>query len=136
LFLSPLDAKIYNSKESFWIRNGGINTVKSFPSHRIGQDYYDWISTLPYYFEVEDYLLVHAGFNFRNSTPFDDLTAMLWTREWYDDLDKKWLGNRIIIHGHTPTRRQILEERLQNISEIPIVNIDCGCYYSKEAKAF
>ncbi len=131
-----LDAKVYKSEEPFWMRHGGTDTVKSFPNYLVGQQYYHWIMTLPYYFETEGYLLAHAGFNFRNGAPLDDINAMIWIRGWYDDLDKEWLKNRVIIHGHTPTRRPILEERLHNITEVPIVNIDCGCYYSKDGLGF
>lgn len=131
-----LDSKIYGAKEPMWLRNGGLQTVESFPHSVVSKDYYDWIISLPYYFDIQDYLLVHAGFNFRDRTPLDDKQAMMWIRDWYRELDKKWLDGRIIIHGHTPTRRPILEERLQNIIETPIVNVDCGCYYDKEGLGF
>ena len=124
-----IDAKVYKSKEAFWMRHGGTNTVESFTGNVVGQDYYHWMMTLSHYFVTEDYLLVHAGFNFRNNTPLEDVDAMIWIRGWYDDLDRDWLGKRVIIHGHTPTIRTRLEDSLQNILEIPIVNVDCGCYY-------
>lgn len=131
-----LDAQLSKMKESFWMRHGGANSVKSFPDNIIDRDYYDWMSSLPFYLETEDYLLAHAGFNFKNSNPLEDIDAMIWIRNWYDDLDKVWLGERFIVHGHTPTRRPILEERLQNISEVPIINVDCGCCYNKEGLGF
>ncbi len=131
-----LDSRIYSGKEPFWLRNGGTDTISSFPNNFVSQDYFNWISTLPYYFEMHDYLLVHAGFNFKYRKPLEDRDAMIWIRNWYDELDKEWLNNRIIIHGHTPTRRPVLEERLENLSEVPVVNIDCGCFYEKEGLGF
>jgi len=131
-----LDAKIHNDKAPMWLMNGGAETVESFPNDFVQDDYFNWIMGLPYYFELDDYLLVHAGFNFRDRTPFHDITAMLWIRNWYEDLNRHWLGERVIIHGHTPTKRPILKERLKNISEVPIVNVDCGCYFSKEGLGF
>ncbi len=131
-----LNSKIYKSEEPFWLRHGGTDTVKSFPNHSVSRDYFDWITTLPYYFETEGYLLVHAGFNFKYNKPLDDRDAMIWIRGWYDDLDREWLNNRVIIHGHTPTKRPVLEERLDNIEEVPIVNVDCGCYYNREGLGF
>ncbi len=131
-----LNSKIYKAEEPFWLRHGGTDTVKSFPNHSVSRDYFDWITTLPYYFETEGYLLVHAGFNFKYNKPLDDRDAMIWIRGWYDDLDREWLNNRVIIHGHTPTKRPVLEERLDNIEEVPIVNVDCGCYYNREGLGF
>jgi len=131
-----LDAKIHNDKEPMWLRNGGKETIESFPNNIVNNDYFNWIISLPYYFETQDYLLVHAGFNFRDYTPFHDSTAMMWIRNWYDDLNRNWLGNRFIIHGHTPTRKPILEERLKNISKMPVVNVDCGCCFEKEGLGY
>ncbi|MEL6356632.1 MAG: metallophosphoesterase family protein, partial [Bacteroidota bacterium] len=52
-----------------WLNSGGYATMDSY---RIsGEDYHQdlhqhlqWMTSLPFYIELEDYLLVHAGINF------------------------------------------------------------------------
>lgn len=117
--------------QNVWLQKVGLKTMASFPEGRIADEYFRWIEELPLYFETEDYLMVHAGINFANEDIFEDKEALVWIRDWYDDLDKNKLDGRIIIHGHTPTARPVLEERLTDLSAVPIVNIDCGCFYEK-----
>lgn len=126
-----IKSRVNAGERAMWLRHGGLETIDSFPDRRVPQEYFYWMMSLPHYFETDDYLLVHAGFDFTKEEPFEDISAMLWIRKWYQNLDKKKAGGRVIIHGHTPTPRPVLEKRLQNLVEQPIVNIDCGCYYDK-----
>ncbi|OAV46086.1 metallophosphoesterase family protein [Lewinella sp. 4G2] len=87
----------------------------------------DWMNALPYYHETEGYILVHAGLNTRATYPFKDTNAMLWERYWYDYVDYNWLGNRTILHGHTPTRRLEMTKYLANLAENQYLDIDGGC---------
>ena len=61
--------------------------------------------------------------NFGPEDIFEDREAMLWIR--YFPVDKRKLGNRKIIHGHTP---RPLEEVVNPESE-DVFNIDSGCVY-------
>ena len=87
----------------------------------------DWMNALPYYLETEGYILVHAALNTRASRPFQDTEAMLWERYWYDWIDYSWLGNRTIVHGHTPIRRLMIEKMLSNLKDNQYLDIDGGC---------
>ena len=55
-------------------------------AHHIPQPYIDWCAQLPYYFEVDNYLLVHAGFDFNNADPLQDTYSMMWIRNWRMDI--------------------------------------------------
>jgi serine/threonine protein phosphatase 1 len=94
--------------------------------------YIDWIERLEYYFELDDYILVHAGLNFLRKDPLADLKEMMWVRRWYDQIDRQWLGKRIIVHGHTPTRKTAIENSLKILDHLPVIDIDAGCFYETE----
>ena len=118
-----------------WRANGGTVTLESFGSlydlKRIPKRYWEFCESLPYYFELESHILVHAGFNFEHPDgPLADEDAMIWIRNWYRDLDRDWLGDRIIIHGHTPRNRREIETWPMVKHDIPILNIDCGCFFT------
>ena len=52
---------------------------------------------LDYYFELDKYILVHAGMNFNIDNPFEDLRSMIWVRNFKVDFNKT--EGRRIIHG-------------------------------------
>ena len=101
-----------------------VNSVKLIPDV-----YIDWMNALPYYFELEDYILVHAGLNFRSAFPLEDEAEMIWIRHWYDDIDKEVLGDKIVVHGHTPTRQLEIKRSIRQLDEIPAIDIDAGCVF-------
>ncbi|MFT7120475.1 MAG: serine/threonine protein phosphatase 1 [Neolewinella sp.] len=89
-----------------------------------------WILGLPYYHETPGYILVHAGLNFKESAPLDAKYDMLWIRNWYGEVDKDWLGDRIIVHGHTPERLDSVKEGIRLMADKQRVCIDSGCALS------
>ncbi len=95
------------------------------------QDVVSWINDLPYYLETPGYLLVHAGLNFRHAYPLQDQEAMLWIRYWYDETDLKFLGDRIIVHGHTPQPQFATEADIQQLKFQQRICIDTGCSHSE-----
>lgn len=56
---------------------------------------------LPYYYELDKFYLVHAGFNLKIEKPFTDSHAMAWVRNFRID---DTLNGRRIYFGHTPTK--------------------------------
>ena len=71
--------------------------------------------------------MVHAGFNFRSQSPFEDYEEMLWIRDWKPEMH--WLGNKRVIHGHTPVYKEISLEAIHN--EYPVIPLDNGCVFSQ-----
>lgn len=93
------------------------------------ESYFLWMKALPYYFTTEDFILVHAGLNFGAENPLEDKREMIWIRYWYDDIDPQWLGDRIIVHGHSPTKQLDIKRSIEELIDIPAVNIDAGCVF-------
>ena len=121
-----LDSIKGGDAEEQWLSNGGEETLESFgiTSYRdMGPGYQDFFKKTRYYLVNGPYIFVHAGLNFGPEDPFEDRDAMLWIR--YFPVDKRKLGNRIIIHGHTPAP---LEE-IVNPERDDVYNLDAGCVY-------
>lgn len=128
----PNTEEAYNWKERF----GGDATLRSFgctTEQEIDTKYIDLLQSMDYYREYENLILVHAGLNLTLARPLLDYEAMLWLR--YDDqegqIDTSWLGDRMIVHGHTPYPRQKICEQLEERQAVPIVGIDNGCVYQQ-----
>ena len=78
---------------------------------------------------LDDYILVHAGINFADPDPFADKFSMRWIRDWYGTLDKGLVGNRTILHGHTPIKSPAMDAQFQNMAENQYLDIDGGCVF-------
>jgi serine/threonine protein phosphatase 1 len=96
----------------------------------IPKEYFEWMRQLPRYLLLPDYVLVHAGLNFREEDPLSDTHNMLWIRPygWYNHINHDWLNGRLVVHGHTPQRLAELRSFADNYAEMPVQNIDAGCF--------
>ena len=129
-----LDALYDRKKHNRFLKNGGKITLQSFGVQHVDEIpevYLQFFKETKFYFEVDNYLLVHAGFNFKKKEPFKDHHSMMWIRDY--DINEKILGDRIIIHGHTPEKKKDIKAQF-NKSKIPkVINIDSSCvYYPKK----
>ena len=61
---------------------------------------------------------------------------MMWIRNWYPKIKKDWLGDRIIVHGHTPTSAIGIRENLNKITEKSTMIIDGGCVYDRPSLGY
>jgi serine/threonine protein phosphatase 1 len=88
---------------------------------KLMEKYFHFFNNLPYYYELEDYYLVHAGFNFKSEKPFENRTAMLWLR--YFNPPSEMLNGKKVIHGHDPVpMRTIVEHINRGYATIPLDN--------------
>lgn len=129
-----IQARHHSGAKNMWIKNGGFETLQSFNTvdvRDVSLDYFSWMVQLPLYFEVENYILVHAGLRFGVGDVLDHKEAMLWQRNWYNNIDYEWLGNRMIVHGHTPIFTKFIKAQLSQLSSKQYLDIDNGCCYSK-----
>ena len=116
-----------SNRENFnhWVQNGGSATLKSFgieSYNELDSKYKTFFYETQYYFETGNYILVHAGLNFKDD-PFQDTHAMMWIRGFRVDENK--LAGRIIVHGHTPIPWEVIRKQAgQNV-----IDIDGGCVY-------
>jgi serine/threonine protein phosphatase 1 len=65
------------------------------------------------------------------TSPFDHQDEMLWIRNWYNDLDWEWLGQRYVVHGHTPTPHPTIQNLFRHFNGLRVINIDAGCVYQR-----
>ncbi len=130
-------AGIENSYDlEMWELNGGKATLKSFGANNPSQlnpKYLDFFNNLKLYVEVDRYLLVHAGFDFTIPPFLENKEAFLWQRRWYKDIDYDALGDRIVVHGHTPIPKEDILQQFTNLDKQQYLDIDNGCCYIRHA---
>jgi serine/threonine protein phosphatase 1 len=116
------------TKQGAWLGMGGKETLTSFGiSHakEIPPDYIEWMRALPYYTDLEEFVLVHAGLNFKNEDPYEDKLSMLWLRDY--EIRPEKIGFRKIIHGHMPVNLELITLTVQN-KFYKFIDLDNGIY--------
>jgi len=119
-----------NKKHKSWLEIGGKPTLSSFDVPHIRDvppDYIEWMRNLPHYVELERFVLVHAGLNFKNENPYEDQQSMLWLRE-YEIIPEK-IGGRLIVHGHVPVNMELIMQSIRN-RVYKFIDLDNGPYLS------
>jgi len=130
------------SEEEFlqaWFQNGAEDTLKSFdvPENIINdyeglrlipERYIQFLAGLPYYYDLKDFIIVHAGLNLASPDYFSDTQAMLWSREVKGINLLK--DGTCIIHGHTPMPIVTIRPNLTR-KDTKNLNIDAGCVYKE-----
>lgn len=124
-----IDAWHNENLVSKWIQNGGSETLLSFGIDKLkyfDSRYMHFLENLNFYYELDKYIFVHAGFNDSIETPFTDKYSMLWnSKEQYSN---PLLKDRTIIHGHAPVPLNIIQKQIAN--NTGVINIDGGCAYA------
>ena len=121
-FLKPAVQKL-------WENVGAKETYKSFGVKRpreIPEKYIEWMRKLPYYYELEHYILVHAGMNFHAEDPFKDTHSMITTRDFRVDFKKT--GGRRIIHGHLPEDYSFIDLVIKHPKGYDFIALDNGVF--------
>jgi serine/threonine protein phosphatase 1 len=90
--------------------------------------YLTFFQNLPYYYELDKFYLVHAGFNTESKFPFRDYETMLWTKEFEGNLEKT--NGKMVIVGHTPEYIQFIYRDL-DINKA-LIRLDNGCVYKNK----
>jgi serine/threonine protein phosphatase 1 len=119
-----------NKKHKAWLEIGGKPTLNSFGVQHIRDipaDYIDWMRNLPHYIELDKFVLVHAGLNFKNENPYEDIQSMLWLREY--EIKPEKIGGRRIIHGHVPVNMELIVQSIKN-NFYKFIDLDNGPYIS------
>ena len=120
-----------------WMMNGAESTLKSYGIETYQQmeeavvnelpgSHLDFYRKLPYYIELEDYIIVHAGINFQADEPFKDTRSMVWCRDCRNHFELS--GHRAIVCGHTPTPLESIRKRVKKKNSDEF-NVDAGCVY-------
>ena len=96
-------------------------------NNKIKNEYLGFISNLPYYYELDDYFLVHAGFNFKRKDFLNDFKSMIWITEL--ESQDNITGKRLVI-GHKPKSLNEIKAEIKNKSKI--IHLDNGCVYKSK----
>ncbi|MFN3940347.1 MAG: metallophosphoesterase [Chitinophagales bacterium] len=130
-----LNAAYDKTYTDVWLlRNGGASTLDSYGIleadylQHIPEKHLHFYKHLQYIIELEDYILVHAGINFKDADPFSDYHSMIWIRDWHKSANKRLLDGKKIVHGHTPRSVESLQNELAQEGTF-LFDIDCGCVY-------
>lgn len=91
----------------------------------IDERYMQFVKGLPFYYELEDFILVHAGLNFDLSNPLEDEESMMYVRGFKYEAEK--IGRKGLIHGHTPIKIQEIQRDVESYGEHGVINLDNGC---------
>ena len=116
---------------SKWIQNGGNETLKSFGIASINNldlKYQTFFKELKYYYSLDEFLFVHAGFNDNVVNPFTDFYSMIWKCK--ESYNSPLLADKTIVHGHNPITVTKCNDRAE--SKHNVINIDTGCVYSNK----
>lgn len=87
--------------------------------------YWDYLNNLPFYYELEDAWLVHAGFNFLEVNPLEDLDSMLWIRNMAPH--DRFLNGKRLLHGHTPAPLVFIVHTVEKQEQV--INLDNGAVF-------
>lgn len=110
-----------------WIANGGGTTLESFgidSVFQLGEVYQGFFQQTELCVTTKDFILAHAGLNFKLANPMEDEKAMLWIRNFR--VNPSFLAGRVLIHGHTPVTKDFILSQQRNGA----VNLDGGCVYN------
>lgn len=113
--------------QRIWYGNGGWGTLQEFgvaTPAEIPQRYRDFLSRLPRIFVTDDYVLAHAGLDFRTRNPIHDTSPpdLIWRRD--NSAPPHHLGGRTLLCGHTVTSLFAIEASLST----QVINLDNGCF--------
>ncbi len=96
--------------------NGQLNPV-----------YEDLLDHAYHYFILDDFYLVHAGFDFSKPNPFEDTRSMMYIKDFKPNKIK--LNDKRVVLGHSPRSIGEIIHRLK--SDRRKIHIDNGCINHK-----
>jgi serine/threonine protein phosphatase 1 len=86
-----------------WQKYGGNATVMSYGHKMLPEEHLEWIKSLPFYFDLGDYWLVHAGIDPCKPIIHQSPKAFCWIRGRFHRSTKPYFKDKTIIVGHTIT---------------------------------
>jgi serine/threonine protein phosphatase 1 len=97
-----------------------VRDVQDVPEH-----FMEFLESMDFYHQMDDFLVVHAGLNFELPDVMADTQSMMWIRNTVVFPEK--IGNRTLVHGHTPTVLDKIKESIDTNSKD--IDLDGGCVY-------
>jgi serine/threonine protein phosphatase 1 len=129
-----------NKNVQLYYLNGGNATIRSFSERNgdfhIPSEFHNILFSRRYYYEADDFFVVHGGFDPEKKDPRDTSEYdMVWIREKFINSQKIW--EKLVIFGHTPT--QYIGMRRGDVfrdEERNIIGIDTGAVYGGRLTCF
>jgi serine/threonine protein phosphatase 1 len=122
-----LDFYLEGRNEELFLYNGGWSTLTSYglalADARAGtgfpESHLRFLTSLPHFYEMEEYLFVHAGL--RPGIPLVEQLPedLLWIR--YEFIESDWDFGRTVVFGHTPFSEPLIDRNK--------IGIDTGAVY-------
>jgi serine/threonine protein phosphatase 1 len=125
------DGELYEPCFRAWVASGGEKTIVSYPNAQIAREHLDWLETLPFYLDLGDVWLVHAGVNPKLSPQEQTTRDACWIRHEFHNHPQPYFADKLIITGHTISF---------TFPDVPVghiaagpgwLDIDTGAYNSK-----
>jgi len=100
-------------KENLWLSQGGKTTIESYGGQPMPKSHIDLLKSASFWFEYEDKLFVHGGFDPHKPISFQDKEKFVWDRTLITHAqqidvvnpDYKFSEFKEIYLGHTPTTK-------------------------------
>ena len=125
-----LDTEANDSKQILvWLMRRSPDMLKE---GRLRKKHRKFLNSLPYYYKLDNFFLVHANFNYQADKPFEDNEAMLWKRKF--DRNDKILKKKTLIHGHQP--ENIDDIILSAKNRAKTIGLDNGVNYIKKHRIY
>ena len=86
-----------------WLQNGGNATVMSYGHQMPPREHIEWMKSLPFYYDLGDYWLVHAGVDPRRQITQQSPDQFCWIRGEFHRTQKPYFEDKTIVIGHTIT---------------------------------
>ena len=98
-------------KENIWLSQGGRSTMESYGGGPMLQAHVDFLNTASFWFECENRVFVHGGFDPQKPISLQNKEAFVWDRTLIDHArkvnainpDYQFSEYKEIYLGHTPT---------------------------------
>lgn len=108
----------------------GNNSLNLLEKGEIKQAYLKLLKESYHYIELDDYFLVHAGFNHKVSNPFEDTFSMLNIRKF--KTKSKFLKDKKLVIGHTPKNISTIVRRVKKGKRKLFIDNGCANYKTRE----
>lgn len=115
-----------------WLQNGGSTTIASYGNKMPPPEHIEWFKSLPLYFDLDDYWLVHGGVD--PSLPLDQQCSdqFCWIRRSFHNMTEPYFEDKTIIIGHTITFTFQGVKPGQLVKGEGWIGIDTGVYHHQQ----
>lgn len=114
-----------------WLYSGGQSTLSSYTKVDDLFDHVNWIKSLPFYLDLGDIWLVHAGLNPQRTLEEQTSHEYCWIRDIFHSYKQPYFSDKLIITGHTITFTLPGIEPGEIARGPGWVDIDTGAYHPK-----